>query len=324
MIMLLHAVARSYPRLLPLRDFEPCSWLWKRTRSAFPTARDVVLMPNGMHLVLPAADPSRVQRDLTGVLRGFTRRYGRSQRLFEPVPLPTVVPDALHSWRTSRYVPLNPCRAEYVRDPLEWLWSTYRDVLGATVDPWVTAAELADAHGRSRCGFEETFHRYVSGDPTVAVEGTPLPQPAVTTRLACYPLQRIQLASSAAHRVLASELFRHCQPRRLFVALARDQGWPHAVIANACGLSLRSVRRVEISSAALAAGRLCLGDDRLLSAVDDIKAQRIGLKPANSTLYRQQRTELAALGPIPAAAAQPCPVSAVPGFSRARFQPCTL
>jgi hypothetical protein len=268
--MWLHLVARSFPRWRPLTGFEPCAWLWERLRRSFPSVLSCVLMPDGLHLVVRCDKPADAHHRLVAVLRGFTRRYGNGQRLFEPVPKPALVPNRLHQWRTSRYVPLNPSRAGYVKDPLAWLWSTYRDVLGATADPWVTAEQLALAHDRCRHGFEAVFHGYVSGDPTVALAGTPLPLPAAPTKLSRFPLEQILLASAATHRVQASTVLHQRQPRRLFVALARDQGWATPVIADACGLTMQGVRRISVAPGALAGARLCLGDDRLRIGVNDL------------------------------------------------------
>jgi hypothetical protein len=266
-----HLVARSYPGLWPLRSFEPNAWMWRALRRAFPRALDVALMPNGLHLTIASNDARQLAQRLASVLRGFTRRYGHGQRLFEPVPQPAELPDRLHRWRTSRYVPLNPCRAGLARDPLEWIWSTYRDVLGATADPWVTADTQAVAHGRSRVGFEQVFHCYVSADPSVRVAGTSLPLPAPSTNVARFPLVRIQLAAGAALRVPGSQVFRCHRSRRLFAHLARDQGWPTTPIARASGISARHVRRIVVGPRALAAARLCLADERLTCGVDDLR-----------------------------------------------------
>ena len=262
-----HLVARSIWPLEPLASFEPSAWLWASLRRAFPTALDCVLMPNGLHLVDETADPEVGRAKLSARLRGFTRRYGRGRRLWEPVPPATEVPDRLHQRRTSRYLALNPSRAELVVDPLQWLWSTYRDVMGASAEPWVTAGRLASALRLPRADFERSHHEYVSSDPTVAVAGTPAPQPAPPTRVACFPLQRIQLAAAAAYRQPPARVFRHPRPRRLFVVLARDQGWPVNLVALACGLTPQAVRKVVVAPQVLAAGRLCLGDDRLLAPV---------------------------------------------------------
>ena len=265
--MWIHLVASSLRGTRPLARFERCAWLWARLQHTFPDALDCVLMSNGVHLVEESAGCSKSRSKLTGVLRGFTRRYGAGQRIWEAVPAPALVADRLHRRRTSRYVPLNPSRAKLVADPLEWLWSTYRDVMGSTVKPWVTAKRLARAHGRSSHDFRRELHAYVSSDPSVAVAGTPAPIAASSATVSRFSLWRIQLAAAAAHRVQTADVCQLCQPRRLFVALARDQGWPTRWIADACGMSMQNARRVFVPAQVLRAGRLCLNDDRLLQAV---------------------------------------------------------
>lgn len=51
-----------------------------------------------------------------------------------------------------------------VTDPLSWAFSTHRDACGLALDP--VRKRVPDVH---------RFHRYVSADPTVAVDGTLLP-----------------------------------------------------------------------------------------------------------------------------------------------------
>ena len=266
--MSVHLVSRSIFPLQPLASYEACSWLWTRLRAAFPDATDCTLMPNGVHLISESSHESEARRVLVGVLGGFGRRY--SAGLWEPVPDPAVIPNRKHHRRHSRYVALNPSRDGLVSDPLEWCFSSYRDVMGAAVDPWVDAQRLAAAHGMPTRGFRDDYHRYVSGDPTVAVAGTPTPIAATPAAVSVHPLRRIQLAAAAATR-RHPDAVRHRGPTRdLFVALARDQGWAFGPIARACAMSRRQVLRIDTTAAALQAGRTCLGDDRLLVATADL------------------------------------------------------
>jgi hypothetical protein len=62
-------------------------------------------MPNHIHVLAPCASTAAAKRKLA---------------------------------RQVRYIVLNPCRDRIVGDPLSWMWSTQRDVMGATVQPWVT------------------------------------------------------------------------------------------------------------------------------------------------------------------------------------------
>jgi hypothetical protein len=162
--------------------------LWAALRRAFPDALACVLMPNHVHLVV--AEPSaEVARDkMRAIVSGMRRADGGRQVVWERVALPSVVPDVHHLRRLVRYIALNPSRLGLVRDPLEWVWSTYRDVVGAFVDPWVPAGRLAAAFRVVPTRFVEQLHLYVSSDPDVSHDGTPFPEPALPTEIPSYGL----------------------------------------------------------------------------------------------------------------------------------------
>ena len=249
---------------------ERAAWLWGRLRARFPDALAAALMPRHVHLVVPASgDPAgRLRRTLSW----HTRRFPVAEsagRGWEPVPEPVPIADRLKLQRQVRYVHLNPCRAGHTDDPLRWCWSTHRDAVGAAADPWVTADRLAPALGRPRVGFEDWFHGYVSGDPSVAVEGTLPPEPPLDD--GPIPLAELVFAAAAALRIPASDARDSAAARRLVVALAPRHGWPApAPVTAALGLApdtLRQIRRRHPVPAGLAAAELCLGDPRLLRPV---------------------------------------------------------
>jgi hypothetical protein len=188
--------------------------------------------------------------------------------IWQPVATPPTIPDRKHLRRQVRYVALNPTRSGLVRDPLAWLWSTHRDAVGATDDPWVRASRLADALGMPRAGFASTHHAYVSADPSVAVGGTPCPLPGGVTGMPRHPLERVLRAASAARRAVEPDPLRDRHVRRLFLLLALQEGWrPRWKLAEMAGISVRQLRRLRVDDASLAAARLCLDDDRLLAPI---------------------------------------------------------
>jgi hypothetical protein len=266
----IHMTARTLRPYAPLCEPEHAGWLWGRLRATFPVVAASALLPNHPHAV-PWVDDPRQGREAFGRLLGhFRRRLGLRRPLWEPVSRIDVIDDPKMLARTVRYVALNPCRAELVRDPLEWLWSTHRDVVGAVVDPWVTAESLARALGRHQDGFVERFHAYVSGDPSVNVAGTRPPMPAREQPVPREPLESIAAAAVAATRGTFADLERRGATRRLFVLLARHQGWRDtSLIASMCDMTPRTIRRLAHADdlELLAAGAMCLGDDRLLRAV---------------------------------------------------------
>jgi hypothetical protein len=264
---LIHVAAHALPGATPFAEPEARWWTWHRLRAAWPEARAACLMLDHLHLI--TRDELEAARSRLGaILSGFTRRAG-ARRIWAPLELGRIIPDAKHLARQIRYVHLNPPRAQLAKDPLAWACSTHRGAVGAEVDPWVSADTLAEELEWPRLGFEERFHAYVSGDPSVDVAGTPFPSPAVRRDWPSVPLDRIVLAGlSATPWSPASER------RERIVELAVSQGWRDSrVIARALGVTERAVRRIraraddEASRAAL----LCLGDARLCLSAELVK-----------------------------------------------------
>jgi hypothetical protein len=143
--------------------------------------------------------------------------------------------------------------------------------MGAVIDPWVTIDRIAEAFRPSALDLTEWWHAYVSGDPSVAVGGTPVPQPAAPATTPNRSLNEILCATAAALRVPISRLRNHPRGPRLFFALARHQGWTDtACLARAIGTSQRTAQRVaSVDPTALRAAVLCLGDSRLWAPFAD-------------------------------------------------------
>lgn len=241
---------------------------WVNLRRVFPVCYAVTLMGNHLHLVVEVDDVLAAWERFYRILGALVRGFGR--RTWEAVPTFGPIPDAEEFSIAVRYVLLNPCRAYIVDDPVLWLWSSYRDVIGAVPDPWVSRKDLARLMGKSDTEFLPWFHRYVTAYERTSREGTPMPvaaQPCVQIQ---YSLQKIQHASAAALRQDPLEIHRRGKTRDLFLALANQQGWKDtSALADHCQISRRSVQRntgVRVSAEELRAASLCLGDDRLIDA----------------------------------------------------------
>lgn len=160
-----HLVAHARPGTLLFRTHEEAAALWRILTRTFPEAVALCLMPDHLHLVVPHADPGgKLGRAMSAFARWRNARRGEAGPVWTPHPEAEDLPDAAHRSRTERYVHLNPCRVGLVADPLAWPWSTHRDAVGYALRPAVPPRREPDR-----------FHRYVSGDPTVAPEGTALP-----------------------------------------------------------------------------------------------------------------------------------------------------
>jgi hypothetical protein len=183
---------------------------------------------------------------------------------------PKRIADTAKLLRDNRYVALNPPCEGLVDDPLSWLFSTHRDVIGATADPWVDADRLARALRRPLRGFVGWYHKYVSSDPSVRVAGTPLPRDAMPSDVGSFPLGTIARAAAAAARARPEAIRESGLVRDLFVGLACEQGWrSSARLADACACTPRAIRKIasRIDADTLAPARRCLGDGRLRRGV---------------------------------------------------------
>lgn len=225
-----------------------------------------VLMPNHLHLILPKNEDNDTDfRKLTGLLGAISRR-SKVRKLWQSIPLPADIPDKFHLRRQVRYVALNPCRKGLCKDPLEWYWSTYREVMGATVERRESAGRMACALGESSKRFEVRFHSYVSADPSVQVSGTPPPTPAVSKIWAEESIGEILAASAGALRMSPSEVQKQGVLRSLFIHLACRHGWRQpSLLSRICGITPRAVHLIlnRPVPRGIEAAELCLGDCRL-------------------------------------------------------------
>lgn len=267
--MFWHLTAHAIAGSRPLESAEACNALWAALRRRFPDCIAAVLMPDHVHLLVEALDRDEVRRRLAQCLAAFAREAGLG-RTWQPLPDPQPIRDTKHLARQIRYVHLNPCRAGLASDPLCWLWSTHRGAVGLELDPWVSPARLAALLRRPEADFPRWLHSYVSGDPSVHVEGTPLPTAAAPQSTPGASLADIAAAARAvAHRIALR--------RHLFVQLAVHQGWRDTrVIAEAAGLSMEQVRRLKKRShpELLRVGTLYLADSRLRHVPDFTRRPR--------------------------------------------------
>lgn len=266
--MLVHLVAHARPGLYPLSTAESCWRLWRGLRRALDSVLAAHLMPNHLHLVAATREPGELRHRVARALAGFARSRGAPTWLgVAPVEL---LAEPAKLARVVRYVLLNGARGGLCDDPASATWSTHRDLLGATLDPWACTEALADQLGYEGAGFVEWFHSYVSSDPSVAVAGTPLPVPAPPRAEPVVPLTRVLAAANAvAATSLACPRDRAALARHAFVLAAGHQGFPNrALVGRLPSLSAVTVGRLARTPdpRLLRPTLLCLNDPRLLAA----------------------------------------------------------
>lgn len=264
---LVHLVARMRRPYRLLEEWEHAAWLWERLRSAFPRTVAATVMPNHPHVLTYVDDPDAARGTLARTCGHLQRRLG-VRDLFEPLP-PAEVVTRDKAARVARYVDLNPCRAALVDHPLRWPWTTVRDLVGSVATPWVDRRVHGRALGRWRATSVQAWMEYLAQDDRV-LDRRPLAEPvAGRSSDPAFGVRSLVGAACAAMRTDASAVRVRGPTRKLFVALAIDQGVDRPrLLAQQCGTTLRAVelaRRRAVDRRWLEAARLCLADDRLTS-----------------------------------------------------------
>src|SRR5262249_25198243 len=87
-----------------------------------------VIMDNHLHLLLKTPRPN-LAAGMQGLLSGYalwvSRRRHRPGHLFQGRYRAEMIEDESYYWTVSRYIHLNPVRAQLVPRPEQWEWSSY-------------------------------------------------------------------------------------------------------------------------------------------------------------------------------------------------------
>jgi REP element-mobilizing transposase RayT len=129
------------------------------------TTHAYCLMTNHYHLVLETAGSnlSRGMRHLNGVYtQRFNRRHGRVGHVFQGRYKAILVQKEAYLLALSRYVVLNPVRAQMVVDPADWIWSNYRAVIGHAEAPsWLDTHWVLSQFGHERAQAIQAYTHFV-------------------------------------------------------------------------------------------------------------------------------------------------------------------
>jgi REP element-mobilizing transposase RayT len=230
---MVHASIRATPGTLLFVTVDEARALWDRVTAAVRFVA-LALMPDHLHAQLvELADMARLAVALRGYALWRNSARGQSGPVWDHRSRPTPIAGRRHVERTIRYIHLNPCRERLVADPLAWPFSTHRDAVGLALPPV-----------RPPARDPERFHAWVSGDPDVAPNGTPLPDGArgLAERAS---LSDVLAAVSALTRSSEDRVRGRSPERRLFVTSARELARAStSEIADFLGVHAATVRRV--------------------------------------------------------------------------------
>ncbi|RVU31919.1 addiction module toxin RelE [Rheinheimera riviphila] len=112
------------------------------------------LMSNHYHLLLetPDANLTKGMRQLNGIYtQSVNRKYKRVGHLFQGRYKAVLVDKDAYLLELSRYIVLNPVRANMVANLDDWHWSSWRCAMGRDVSPdWLATDALLGLFAKSR------------------------------------------------------------------------------------------------------------------------------------------------------------------------------
>jgi putative transposase len=126
-----------------------------------------VLMPNHVHLLATPARPESLPKCMQTLGRRYVRavnwRHGRTGSLWEGRYRATIIDSDRYLFVCSRYIELNPVRANLTRDPAAYRWSSYRANAQGRHDPLVTPHMRYDSLGDTAAARAESYRAMFTG-----------------------------------------------------------------------------------------------------------------------------------------------------------------
>ncbi len=224
------------------------------------------LMTNHYHLLIetPDGNLSIGMRQLNGVYTQlFNRWHGRTGHIFQGRYKAILIQKDSHLLEVCRYVVLNPVRANMVKKPEDYQWSSYLSTAGKMKPhPCLTTDWVLGQFSGKRGKAEKEYRQFVSwgiGQKTIWAEvrgQALLGEDGFVEKLADYLKKRrdipeIPRSQRYAHRPSLEKLFsdevqRNQEKRRRAIVKAVEQyGYRQAEISNHLGLHYSTISRIS-------------------------------------------------------------------------------
>lgn len=124
------------------------------------------LMDNHYHLLLetPDGNLSQIMHHINGAYTSyFNAKRARSGHLFQGRFKAILVEKDEYAKELSRYIHLNPVRAEIVQAPEQYVWSSYQFYIGKKKAPqWLQRQFILDYFGRQQIAAQKAYEKFVS------------------------------------------------------------------------------------------------------------------------------------------------------------------
>ena len=164
-----HVIQRGNDRRVIFHDASDYSiflnWLREASKQFSVAIHAYVLMSNHLHLLASPSDQVGLGRMMQWIGRHyvpyFNYKYQRNGTLWQGRYKTAVIDSERYFLTCSRYIELNPVRADMVLSPVDYYWSSYQHHIGARTDPLITDHSLYWALGNTPFEREATYKQLV-------------------------------------------------------------------------------------------------------------------------------------------------------------------
>jgi putative transposase len=172
-----HLIQQGHDGQLIFRDEQDYQqflvWLKESAKEYKVAIHAYVLMPDHLHLLASPATESGLAQMMQRVGRyyvpWFNAKYGRSGTLFRGRFKTSLLEAAPYFLACSRFVELNPVRAQLAADPGDYPWSSYAHHAGLRPDPVITDHALYWALGNTPFQREAAYIELAGGPLAAAM-----------------------------------------------------------------------------------------------------------------------------------------------------------
>ena len=161
--ILFHVINRGNAKQVIFREAQDFR-LYLELLSKYKTKFDIriyhfALMSNHVHLLLEATRENTMSKFMQGLTIAYTKRFNKKyqsvghvwQARFRSIPIET---DSYYL-QCARYIGLNPIRANLVRHPIEYPWSTYSHSTQQSSFSWIDTHPLLQELQKKKNAYQQ-------------------------------------------------------------------------------------------------------------------------------------------------------------------------
>src|SRR3989338_10572921 len=164
-----------------------------------------VLMPSHVHLVLQIAHGPTLSKIMSGLNLAYShyyrKRYRYSGHLWQGRFKSLHIDKESYLLEVGRYIELNPVRANLVKDPAAYAWSSFRTYADGASNPMINHNPLYESLGRTTEERRAKYRNFV-------LDGSRDDQ----LRSYVWAKPKLQSVRTQPHRIALSESTRHHDP----------------------------------------------------------------------------------------------------------------